>query len=208
MKGSLQPLLYTVSHLETRVPNRVLKRTLPLQQSDDDNDDLLEVLSNYECRKRITAATLPQIFEEICHKELVQKPFVIDCWREITQPQMHLGNWPKSTVTSNQHSGSITLPYWWHWRKLRWPSTWKETSSLMRKNFLEILILRFFRCCTGSDLLVSGRIQVEWSLQFRPVSQEGQLDVHVGCSWNCLTAGIIFLTSAVSSVPFWRARCG
>ena len=56
-----------------------------------DPDDLLEVLNNYECRRRVSADTLPAILEEISHKELVQKPnFVIDCWRDIAKPQMSL----------------------------------------------------------------------------------------------------------------------
>lgn len=61
--------------------------------SADDDDDLLEVLDRYECRKRVTAATLPEISDEISHKELVQKPkLVIDCCREITQTQIHLSS--------------------------------------------------------------------------------------------------------------------
>ena len=56
-------------------------------------DELLDVLNSYECRKRITAASLPEILDEISHKELVQKPmFVIDCWREITLTHMHLNS--------------------------------------------------------------------------------------------------------------------
>lgn len=52
-------------------------------------DDLLEVLDNYECRRRVSADTLPTILMGISHKELVQKPmFVIDCWRDITKPQI------------------------------------------------------------------------------------------------------------------------
>ncbi|KAI4809987.1 hypothetical protein KUCAC02_018837 [Chaenocephalus aceratus] len=51
-----------------------------------DADELLDVLNSYECRKRVTAASLPDILDEISHKELVEKPmFVIDCWREIIE---------------------------------------------------------------------------------------------------------------------------
>lgn len=60
-------------------------------------DDLLEVLDNYECRRRASADTLPEILMEISHKELVQRPmFVIDCWREIIKPQLSL-NYEKLT---------------------------------------------------------------------------------------------------------------
>lgn len=44
-----------------------------------DVDDLLEGLNSYECRKKISTGSLPEILDQICHKELVQKTmFVID----------------------------------------------------------------------------------------------------------------------------------
>lgn len=59
--------------------------------SSADIDKLLEVLTTYECRKKVSAAILPDLLDELSHEELVQKPtFVIDCWREITQPEWHL----------------------------------------------------------------------------------------------------------------------
>ncbi|MEQ2242397.1 hypothetical protein ILYODFUR_035514 [Ilyodon furcidens] len=79
----------------------VLKHALDDFSSVDD-DDLLKVLDRYECRKRVTAAILPEILDEIFHKELVQKPmFVIDCWREITQPQIHLNSGELTKMYSN-----------------------------------------------------------------------------------------------------------
>lgn len=68
---------------------------LSCQEQDDfssaDIDELLEVLTTYECRKKVSAAILSDLLDEISQKELVQKPtFVIDCWREITQPELHL----------------------------------------------------------------------------------------------------------------------
>ncbi len=51
-----------------------------------DMDELLDIMNTYECRRRVTASSLPGIIDEISHKELIQKPmFVIDCWREVTK---------------------------------------------------------------------------------------------------------------------------
>lgn len=65
------------------------------QEQDDfssaDIDELLEVLTTYECRKKVSAAILPDLLNELSHEELVQKTtFLIDCWREITQLELHL----------------------------------------------------------------------------------------------------------------------
>ncbi|XP_023818529.1 uncharacterized protein LOC110016336 [Oryzias latipes] len=59
--------------------------------SSADTDELMEVLSTYECRKMVTAINIAGILDEISHKELVQKPmFVIDCWQEVTKAHVNL----------------------------------------------------------------------------------------------------------------------
>ncbi|KAK7893048.1 hypothetical protein WMY93_022200 [Mugilogobius chulae] len=56
-----------------------------------DTDEVIDLLANYECRKNVSPETLPEILLELAHKELIQKTmFVIDCWREVSQPHMQL----------------------------------------------------------------------------------------------------------------------
>ncbi|XP_041834214.1 uncharacterized protein LOC121635197 [Melanotaenia boesemani] len=133
-----------------------------------DADDLLEVLTTYECRKKLSTATLPLILDEISHKELVQKPmFVIDCWRDITKPHLHLN----SEQLTKMYSDLKPSP-----RKvvgiLNFPAgmTQKEAEvSQHLKRYIRELneekLGRFLRFCTGSDLLISGQINVEFAVQ-------------------------------------------
>lgn len=51
-----------------------------------DEAELLDVLDNYGCRRKITSTNYRATLFEIAHKELIQKPmFVIDAWKEILQ---------------------------------------------------------------------------------------------------------------------------
>lgn len=97
--------------------------------------DLLKILTAEECRK-VSVATLPDILGEISHKELAQKPkFVIDCWREITQPELHL-NYTELTKMYNEFKPTPrkVVTQGWHRRKQMTPSTLKETSSIRKLN--------------------------------------------------------------------------
>lgn len=51
-------------------------------------DDITDLLANYECRKKVSPETLPEILLELAHKEMIQKPMFIDCWREVSQSHM------------------------------------------------------------------------------------------------------------------------
>ena len=49
-----------------------------------DDEGLVELLSNFECKRTITKCTILKTVIELAHKELVQKPqYVADCWKEI-----------------------------------------------------------------------------------------------------------------------------
>ncbi|XP_061576483.1 uncharacterized protein LOC133442491 [Cololabis saira] len=145
----------------------VLKTALDDFSSVDD-DDLLEVLDRYECRKRVTAANLPEILKEISHKELVQKPmFVIDCWREITQPQIHLNSGELTKMysdlkpTPKKVAGILNFP-------TGMTSKQAEVAQHLKRYVRELTeekLGRFLRFCTGSDLLVSMVIKVEFTIQ-------------------------------------------
>ncbi|XP_022783703.1 uncharacterized protein LOC111324417 [Stylophora pistillata] len=51
---------------------------------EDEMSQLLEVLSNYDCRIMVNSENVIQVIEEIAHKELLQKPqYIADCWKDI-----------------------------------------------------------------------------------------------------------------------------
>ncbi len=136
--------------------------------SSADVDELLEVLTTYECRKKVSAATLPGILDEISHKELVQKPkFVIDCWREITQPELYLKYAELTKMyndlkpTPRKVVGTLEFPTGMTQREA-------EVSQHLKRYIRELneeKLGRFLRFCTGSDLLLSGHIKVEFAVQ-------------------------------------------
>ncbi|XP_051793651.1 uncharacterized protein LOC110945962 [Acanthochromis polyacanthus] len=130
-----------------------------------DPDNLLEVLNNYECRRRVSADTFPAILEEISHKELVQKPnFVIDCWRDIAKPQMSL-SYEKLTKmyadlkpTTKKVSRLLKLP-------ADMTAKQKEVEHHLRRYVRELdeaKLGKFLRFCTRSDLIVSDSIIIEF----------------------------------------------
>ena len=46
-----------------------------------DNEDLLDLLSKYQCRRLISKENLEQTVDELAHQEIIQKPrYIIDCF--------------------------------------------------------------------------------------------------------------------------------
>ncbi|XP_057688452.1 uncharacterized protein LOC130913681 [Corythoichthys intestinalis] len=142
----------------------VLRRAMHEFSSVDEND-LLEALDNYECRKKVTASSFSEILKEISHKELVQKPmFVIDCWREIVQPHIHFN----SGELNKRYSDLKPTP-----KKvaeiLKFPTEMTQKQSKVAQHLKRYVrelneekLGRFLRFCTGSDLLVTAGIQIEF----------------------------------------------
>lgn len=58
----------------------------------EDDDELLEFLSNFDCKVLPKVSNLSKLLQELAHKELIQKPqYVAECWREvIKQLQPHV----------------------------------------------------------------------------------------------------------------------
>ncbi|XP_061152004.1 uncharacterized protein LOC133166039 [Syngnathus typhle] len=133
--------------------------------SEVDQDDLVEVLDSYGCRKIITPETFPTILQEIAHKELVQKPmFVIDCWREVTFHHDFISPDALNKLCSDLQPTSKKVC-----QLLKFPndltSKQKEVVNHL-KRFIreldELKLQKFLRFCTGSDLIVTDTILVEF----------------------------------------------
>ncbi|CAI5686053.1 unnamed protein product [Oreochromis niloticus] len=130
-----------------------------------DLDDLVEVLDSYGCRKRITAETLPTILDEIAHKELVQKPmFVIDCWREIIDSHISLSPEALTKLFSELQPTSKKVCQLLKFAVDLTPQQ-KEVKNHLKRFIREldnIKLQKFMRFCTGSDLIVTNSIYVEF----------------------------------------------
>nr|XP_020466749.1 uncharacterized protein LOC109966335 isoform X2 [Monopterus albus]XP_020466750.1 uncharacterized protein LOC109966335 isoform X2 [Monopterus albus] len=145
------------------------EREVLMQAMDDfstvDSDDLVEVLDSYGCRKMITAQTLPTILDEIAHKELVQKPmFVIDCWREITHRRFSLSPEALIKLFSDLQPTSKKICQLLKFADDLTPK--QKEVGIHLKRFIreldEIKLQKFLRFCTGSDLIVTDSIYVEF----------------------------------------------
>ncbi|KAG9272835.1 hypothetical protein AMEX_G4595 [Astyanax mexicanus] len=156
-----------------------------------DLDDLLEILNTFECRRHVTAATLAEILNEISHKELVQKPmFVIDCWREVTQLQTTLSCEELTKMYSDLKPTPKKVA-----KMLMFPtemtSKQAEVATHLRRYVRELdedKLGRFLRFCTGSDLVVSSTIGVDFIHQSdftrRPIGRTCGMLIHLSESYD------------------------
>lgn len=68
-----------VSRSEADVIGKCLSQSI---QPDD--DELLEFLSTFDCKRQVTNDNIRELVTEIAHKEIIMKPqYAADCWKEI-----------------------------------------------------------------------------------------------------------------------------
>ncbi|XP_053734436.1 uncharacterized protein LOC128766904 [Synchiropus splendidus] len=159
--------------------------------SEVDLDDLVEVLDSYGCRRRITAETFPTILLEIAHKELVQKPmFVIDCWREVTLQHISISPEALNKLCSDLQPTSKKVCQLLRFATDLTPKQ-KEVASHLKKfirELDEVKLQKFLRFCTGSDLVVTDTILVEFQemTEFtrRPVGHTCGKVLHIAESYE------------------------
>ncbi|KAJ0012742.1 hypothetical protein NQD34_017076, partial [Periophthalmus magnuspinnatus] len=156
-----------------------------------DADEITDLLSNYECLRKICSETLPEILLELAHKEIIQKPmFVIDCWQGIAQPHMLLNSEELTKMYSERKPTTKTVA-----EKLHFPDTMTpneaEVAQYLKKYIKELSeerVEKFLRFCTGSDLLVSGFIKVEFVVQTaftsRPIGRTCASLLHLPDSYD------------------------
>jgi hypothetical protein len=68
-----------VSHSERTLIDRCLNNEV-----EEDDEELLEFLSNFVCKVLPRKSSLRRVLEEVMHEELIQKPqYITECWKEI-----------------------------------------------------------------------------------------------------------------------------
>ena len=130
-----------------------------------DCDDLVEILDSYGCRRRITPKTLPTIIDEIADKELIQKPmFVIDCWREITHNHLLLSPEALTELLTDLQPTAKKVCQLLKFANDLTPKQKEVRNHLKRliRELDEIKLQKFLRFCTGSDLVTTDSIYVEF----------------------------------------------
>ncbi|XP_041440422.1 uncharacterized protein LOC121400700 [Xenopus laevis] len=156
----LDDFFYYVSSSEQEILSAALTNFSAVEM-----EDILDVLDNYGCRRKISAESFKQTLLEIAHKEVVQRPmFVIDCWREIIKPLLNL---------SPEELKKLYLELKPTQRKvlklLEFPEDMtlkqKEVSKYLKQYVRELdqcTLPKFLRYCTGSDLIVTGKININF----------------------------------------------
>ncbi|KAJ8025184.1 hypothetical protein HOLleu_35318 [Holothuria leucospilota] len=133
----------------------------------DDTDELLDILSGYDCKKIPRSGEFKSLLQEIAHKELIQKPmFVINSWRPVaSHMSQDLDRKSLSALyrdLSPNVKGVIAL--------LKTDSCINSTETTVfgyLKKFIRSLnqndLKLFLRFCTGSDLLTCNLISVTFN---------------------------------------------
>ena len=76
-----------VSADEKTLIDKCMSGDMDYEVDSPSSSDLLEMLSNYDCRRRVNSENIIHVLQEIAHKELIQKPqYIADCWKGIINP--------------------------------------------------------------------------------------------------------------------------
>lgn len=133
-----------------------------------DSDDLMDTLDNHDCRTNPTAENIKSIVLEIAHKEILQTPmFVCDCFRGVFANNMYLNETKFNEIyeilqpTNKKVVDMLSFP---DSMDLQSQGVSKFLKNYIRNLDLEKLNL-FLRFCTGSDLLTTKKISVDFTLQ-------------------------------------------
>ena len=146
-----------------------------------DNAELLDFLSVFDCKRRVTQDNLVEIIRELAHKEIIQKlQYVADCWGPIVShlklyfPDMcSLHELYSSILPTNVKVISLLKAT---------PLTAAEGETLVHlKRFIrglaESKLATFLRFTTASDVLVTDTLTI--FSQTMKVFKDGQLLTHV-----------------------------
>ncbi|PIK44826.1 hypothetical protein BSL78_18305 [Apostichopus japonicus] len=131
-------------------------------------DELLDTLSNYNCRRSPNASNFLEILKEIAHKELLQESrFVSDCWREVCRPlrkEFHGVGGIGDLLTSLKITNKRVL------KALNFPEVVSESEMQVKKylkRFVSELsvedLRKFSRFCTGTDIMSYDKLFVRFA---------------------------------------------
>ena len=132
-----------------------------------EDEELAELLTNFECKRAVTKSTVLKTLIEVAHKELVQRPqYVSDCWKQIVTTltesfptvESLLSIYDQLTPTNSRLLDTIDSQ----------PTTQEERDSLkFLKRFIKGLDSRmlttFLRFFSGSDLMLFDSWQVNFT---------------------------------------------
>lgn len=158
----LDSFMKYVSKTEAHLIERVLTNSLST-----DDEEVVDFLSAFECKRLVTEANFREVVIEIAHKELVQKPrYACDCWWDVLYQL-------KSFVTSVGALFEIYQSLYPTAAKLcklikadPQNSAERESLSYLKrwiKGLDENALAKFLRFSTGSDVILCEAITITFT---------------------------------------------
>lgn len=127
-------------------------------------DEVLDILGEHECKKKVTADNLKTILNEIGHKELIQEPtYIKNCWQDIFNKYKFSEKVTNLSLLKDNLIPTCKKVV----AKLQFTddnSDKCDTGKFLKKFVKELDekdLAKFLRFVTGSNLLSDGRIQVD-----------------------------------------------
>ena len=141
-----------------------------------DKDELLDILDHHDCKTAPTEENILKLLQEIAHKEIIQVPmFIIDCFQPVMKnieiSEEKLNKLYKDLIPNSRVINSM----------LKFPESMTSEEQTVAKHLQRFvrelsgdLLRKFLRFCTGSDLLLTEKIDVSFvnvaGLARRPVA--------------------------------------
>lgn len=143
----------------------------------EDIEELIDILSGYDCRKVPTNENFSCLLSELGHKEIIQKPmYIADCMRPVLQNlQNELTQESLSEIYASLHPTSKKVIDKLEFSRDLSPNE-RAVSTYLKKYLRSLnqgMLRRFLRYCTGLDILCNSDIRVTFcsldGLQRRPI---------------------------------------
>jgi len=141
-----------------------------------DQEELIEILDNYSCRRIPTEENFVQVLQELAHKTLIQEPaYVLEQWMSILGPLRKDLQEIENVYCALQPTVRKIV------RSLKFPEAMNAHQKDISKHLTAYLrecdakrLSLFLRFCTGSDLFIDKTITVDFTdlkgFERRPVS--------------------------------------
>ena len=170
-EGITSEFLLSSFHLYISEDEReTLKKCLEESFEDDDDEDVLDFLSNYKCFRIHTKENIVQIVSELAHQEIIQKPrYVMNCWAPIIKSLIVFTDFKSVMALENLYD--IKRPTAKKILKLinSKPETEQERQCLDHlKKYIRSLqgnsLSLFLQFITGSDIITCESIEVAFKV--------------------------------------------
>ena len=134
---------------------------------DDNSEQLMDVLSTFDCKKSVSKENASQILTEIAHKEIIQRPqYVAECWKDILNYLKP--SFPSVAALDELYDRLVPSVGKVIQRIKSQPNSDGERESLKHlKRYIRGLdpmkLGRFLRFVSGSELLLFPELQITFS---------------------------------------------